>query len=92
MNKNPIAMLDSLLADYASPRTRRLIHFMIAMTMLIVSALLVAEGDWKKALLSLAATLYAAVNKANTGTEPDDLDADDGLSYEEAGGQPFPEG
>lgn len=93
---NPLTMLDSLLSDWASPRVRRLIHALIAAALLVVSAILAADGDWKAALLSLAVTAYAAMNKANTppatldaageDSEPGDL-----LTYEEAGGLPFPE-
>jgi hypothetical protein len=90
--KNPFTLLDKFLADYASPRTRRLVHLALALGLLVLSAVLAADGDWEKALISLAATLYAAVNKANTPAVTEvDLQQDDAETYEEAGGQPFPE-
>lgn len=94
---NPLTTLDNLLSDWASPRVRRLIHALLALALLVATAVLAYDGDWKAALLSLGATLYAAVNKANTpSTTLDEAGAgdefDDGLSYEEAGGMPFPDG
>lgn len=93
---NPINSLDKILADWTSPRTRRLIHALIALGLLVLAVWQAADGDWKVALASLAATLYAAANKANTpATSLDDAGVDhtvdDGLTYEEAGGGEFPE-
>lgn len=65
---NPISILDSILVDYASPRARRLMHSLIFLGVALVMVWQAAEGDWKKALLALAATVYAAANKANTDT------------------------
>lgn len=91
---NPITLLDSILSDWASPRVRRLVHALIALVLVIVSAVMAADGDFKAAALSLAVTIYAAINKANTPAT--DLEVagsstyeDDGLTYEEAGGLPF---
>lgn len=58
--------LDSLLADWVSPRVRRLVHALLSLALLVVTAVLAANGDWKIALISLAGTFYAAMNKANT--------------------------
>lgn len=93
---NPITILDLLLADYASPRVRRLIHALILLVATGYTIYLAADKDWREALITLGAALYAAANKANTpqtdltspGLESFD---DDGLSYEDAGGADFPE-
>lgn len=92
---NPFTLLDSLLADYASPRVRRLIHTLILLACTGVTIWLGAEGDWRSALLTLAAALYAGANKANTSAS--DLTpayegglVDDGESYWDAGGLPYP--
>jgi hypothetical protein len=69
MNLNPLALLDALLADWASPRVRRLIHTLLALVLVVVTAVLAAGGDWKVALGTLLAALYAAINKANTPGE-----------------------
>lgn len=66
MNLNPLALLDSLLEDWASPRVRRLVHALLALALLVVTTVLAAGGDWKVALGTLAVTIYAAMNKANT--------------------------
>lgn len=65
-NLNPFNLLDSILEDYASPRLRRLIHTLILLVVAVVAIWLAAEGDWKKFLVALGATFYAAANKANT--------------------------
>lgn len=93
---NPITLLDQLLADYASPRVRRFIHALVLLVVTIVTVWLGAEGEWKEFGIALVTALYAAANKANTpATDLDlagaDSDPDQGLSYEEAGGLPFPE-
>jgi hypothetical protein len=86
--------LDSLLADWASPRTRRLLHALLTFALLAVTAYLAADGDWKKALVSLLLGLYASANHANTPTPalyaPDTGEVDDGLTYYEAGGGAYP--
>lgn len=96
MNMNPIEALDNLLADYASPKVRRLIHSLLFLGLAIAVAVLTFDGDWVKALVAAAGLVYAALNKANTpGTDLDPAgvtsESDDGLSYEQSGGQPFPE-
>lgn len=75
---NPFDILDSILEDYASPRTRRLLHAIILFVVTLVAIWLAAEGDWKKAVIALVAAFYAAANKANT--DPDAGMAD-GLGY-----------
>jgi len=93
---NLINSLDKILSDWTSPRVRRLVHALLALGLLVLTVWQAADGDWKIALASLAATLYAAANKANTPATPltdagvDDT-VDDGLTYEEAGGGEFPE-
>lgn len=70
MNLNLIALLDSLLEDWASPKVRRLIHALLALALFVITAVLAAGGDWKAALGTLAVTVYAAMNKANTPPTP----------------------
>ena len=97
MNFNPLHVLDLILADWASPKVRRLIHNLIALGVSLVGIWLAANGDWLVALGALATAVYAASNRANTPqadlagdpetTPRDEYDElDDGLSYEEAGG------
>jgi hypothetical protein len=92
---NPLEIIDSILSDWASPKVRRLIHALIALGLLVGSAVLAADGDWAVAALTLFGTLYAAVNKANTPavalSDAGEIEVSDDLTYEEAGGQPFPE-
>lgn len=89
---NPINILDSILADYASPKVRRLVHSVLLLGLVIAIAVLSFDGDWLAALTASAAAVYAALNRANTPAAPlDQPEPDDGSSYEEAGGQPFPE-
>lgn len=95
-NLNPLTLLDTILSDYLSPRARRAVHSLILLVAVLVTVFLTAEGDWKAAVGSLIAAIYAAANKANTPpvvlAEPGEIedDADDDLSYAESGGQPFP--
>lgn len=65
-NLNPLALIDAVLADWASERVRRSVHALILLGASAVTIWLAAEGDWKVALLSLAAVLYAGSNHANT--------------------------
>lgn len=88
---NPLTLLDSLLADWASPRVRRLVHGLLTIAAMVVTAYFAAEQDWSKAIAALVAMFYTEANRANTPatplTSPDDIDeTDDGLTYEEAGG------
>lgn len=91
---NPFALMDALLRDYASPRTRRAIHSLLLLVAVIVSIYLSVEGNWKEAVLAMVAAIYAGANQANTPAV-DLLDAngdsgDDGRSYKESGGIPYP--
>lgn len=65
-NLNPLALLDVVLADWASDRVRRLVHGVVLLAMFLVTVWLGVEGDWKEALLTLAAAIYAGANRANT--------------------------
>lgn len=92
---NPITILDQLLADYASPRVRRLIHSLVLLGVALYTVFEAAGRDWKQAGIALAVALYAAANKANTpATALDpaghDTQPEDDQSYEEAGGLSFP--
>jgi hypothetical protein len=93
-NLNPLTIIDDLLGDYVSPKYRRLIHAAVLFIAFVVMIWQASDQDWKKALVALGAALYAAANKANTlplNPAGHDDGEDDGLSYEEAGGLPFPE-
>lgn len=68
---NPMNYLDSILSDYASPRVRRLVHSILLLVVAVVTVVTAVDGDWEKALLSLAATIYAGANRANTTPEDD---------------------
>lgn len=89
---NPFDLLDRLLNDYASPKARRTLHTIILLAVALVGIWLAAEGDWREAGLALLAALYAGANKANTPevSHADVDEDDDGLTYEEAGGQTYP--
>lgn len=96
MNANPVAIINQILGDYASPKVRRLVHSLILLAGLGVTIWQGADGDWKKALVAGAVALYGAANQANTipglhSAGHDDGDADDDLTYEQAGGGEFPE-
>lgn len=91
---NPLTLLDSVLADYASPRARRAIHSLILLAAVVLTIVLTAEGNWQAAVGSLIAAVYSAANQANTPAETlsdvDEEEDEEDLSYEEAGGLPFP--
>lgn len=70
MNINPLDALNNLLEDYASPKTRRLIHGLISLAVALVGVWLAANGDWKQFALALGALVYAYANKANTDPIP----------------------
>ena len=79
MNKlNPLALLDSILADWASPRVRRLVHGVLLLLVVILSLWLAAGGDWLAFAGALAAAVYAGSNHANTppvsGNQPPEPD------------------
>lgn len=66
---NPITIIDQVLADWASPRVRRLVHALILLAGIVGTTVLAANGDWKVAALTLLGGLYAAGNHANTPKE-----------------------
>lgn len=68
---NPLTLIDSILADWASPRLRRLVHGLLTLAVLVVAAVLAADGDWGKALATLVAGVYTEANRANTGAPAD---------------------
>jgi len=68
---NPMTYLDAILSDYATPKVRRLVHSILLLTAVLVTIVLSVDGDWKKALIAFAATIYAGANHANTPA-PDD--------------------
>lgn len=83
---NPLALLDSLLEDYASPKARRAIHSVIVLLAVLVTIFLAAGGDWEAAVASLVAAIYAGANRANTSAvqvEDFDTDPDTSIDYRE---------
>ena len=75
---NPLHIIDSILSDYAAPRTRRTIHSLIFLLAILGGIWLAAEGNWLEAIAALIALVYAGANRANTpvsgnpeGGEPD---------------------
>lgn len=93
---NPIALINQILGDYASPKVRRLIHSLILLVAFVVTLWQASDGDWKKALGAGLLALYGAANQANTipglhNAGHDDPEDEDDLTYEQAGGNPFPE-
>lgn len=97
MTINPLTLLDSILSDYASPKTRRLIHSLLLLGAVLVTLYLSVEGNWREAIVALAAAIYAGANKANTGSEADDgvydgvYDDEDGsVVYENPDSAPAP--
>lgn len=67
MKTNPIDILDRLMEDYLSPKARRAVHSVILLAGALLSIYLAANGDWEVFAASVAATLYAWANRANTG-------------------------
>lgn len=63
---NPMTYLDAILSDYATPKVRRLVHSVLLLSVVVATIILAADGDWTKALISLAAAIYAGANHANT--------------------------
>ena len=63
---NPLSLLDNLLADWASPKVRRLVHGLLLLVASVASIYLAVEGDWRKFIVALIATLYVGSNRANT--------------------------
>ena len=63
---NPLSLLDNLLADWASPKVRRLVHGLLLLVASVASIYLAVEGDWLQCIVALIATLYVGSNRANT--------------------------
>lgn len=70
MNLNPLTLLDSILAEYLSPRARRAVHSLLLLVGLVVTVWLAVEKDWTEAIIALVGALYAGANRANTPAEP----------------------
>lgn len=83
---NPLHLLDSVLADWVSPRVRRAIHALIMLAVALVAIWMAVDGDWVEMIIAIATTLYAASNTANT--PPADYDDP---RYEEASDVPLDE-
>lgn len=81
---NPFDILDSILADYASAKTRRLIHSLILLGVVLVTIWQAADGDWIKAAIALGAALYAEANRANTPSIPQVGDGDQDVKFYDA--------
>lgn len=95
-SSTPFDLLDALLADWASPRVRRLVHALLTIIMFVATTYLAADGNWKTAIISMLMGIYTSANHANTPTPAlaasDRIQSDDGVSYENAGGHLYPEG
>lgn len=98
MNANPLVLLDLLLGDLVSPRIRRILHGVVLLVLSVAGIWLAAGGDWQEAVAAFLVAAYAAQNKANTPAtdlaepgddEPDEVDPEDDLTYEDLGGLPF---
>lgn len=72
MNNNPVDILNVILADWASPKVRRLIHALLALAAIVVTIWLASDGDWRQSILSLVAALYTGANAANTPDAEDE--------------------
>lgn len=63
---NILHLIDSILMDWVSPRVRRTIHSVLLIASLLFAIWLSVGGDWKQAVIALAAAFYAASNRSNT--------------------------
>lgn len=81
MNLNPLALIDSLLKDWTSPRVRRLIHGLLSLALALVALWSATEGNWQAFAAALAAALYTESNRANTGVSGNDDTAEDGTLF-----------
>ena len=66
---NPLTLLDSLLADWVSPKVRNSIHTLILLVSACVALWLAVSGDWIEFVIALGGMGYAAQNRANTPTD-----------------------
>lgn len=82
MNANPFALLDGLLADWVSPKVRRIIHTILFLIATVITIVLAAGGDWREALLTLFVAFYTGANRANTLPSEDDYDTDEGYIHD----------
>ena len=78
--KNPLNILDVILADWVNAKVRRTIHLVLLLAAVIVAIYLGVDEDWKQFVAALLAAFYAGSNAANTdGTDSgdeDELDVD----------------
>lgn len=95
MNLNPIALIDDLLTDWASPRIRRAVHTLITLLLALVAIWFAVDGDWVQFAIALGGMVYTEANRTNTPAtdllDADEIEPDDGESYEDADGEPYPE-
>lgn len=83
MTINPFDLLDNVLEDYASPKTRRLLHALLSLAVALVGVWLAANGDWKQFAIALGALVYTYANKANTDPIPQQpVDSDEHDKWE----------
>lgn len=74
---SPFALLDALLTEWASPKVRRTLHALLSLGLVVGTIWIAAEGDWKVALGTLVAALYAEANRVNTPDPDEDDDPSD---------------
>lgn len=77
MTMNPLTIIDALLTEWASPKTRRLVHGLLGLALVVVSAWLAADQDWKVAATTLVLALYTEANRRNTPPQDGEDDEDD---------------
>lgn len=71
MDKNPFAIVDSVLEDWVSPRVRRTLHSLILIASILGALWVASEGNWGAFAGTLVAAFYAGSNRANTGDSGD---------------------
>lgn len=74
---SPLALIDALLTEWASPKVRRTLHALLSLALLVGTVWLAAGGDWTVALGTLVATLYTEANRVNTPDPDEDDDPSD---------------
>lgn len=91
MNTNPL----TLLIDVIPPAHRRLVYALLGLLAFLWGIWQATDGDWGAFVAAIIGALVSALATANTPAavlDPagGDAEPDDGLSYEDAGGQVYP--
>lgn len=69
MEKNPIKIIDAILADWTSPRVRRTLHGLLSLALIALAVWFGVEQDWREFVLAALAALYTESNRANTNPD-----------------------